>query len=136
MEIKVWTEGSLEVKATDGTHNGVMDEPVDKGGKGAGLSPRQTVLAALGGCTAMTLKLYSARKGWPLEDVAVRVTLEEPERSAEDQTKRFTQHVELIGDLDDAQRERLQQIAGRCPVHRILEGPNAFEEVLVEPAEA
>ena len=83
----------------------------------------------------MTLKLYSARKGWPLEDVSVRVTLDEPERGDEDQTKRFRQHVELFGDLDDDQRERLHQIAGRCPVHRILEGPLAFEEVLVDRAQ-
>lgn len=132
MEVRVRTEGGLKVNATDGTHTGVLDEPVEVGGSGAGLSPQKALLAALGGCTAMTLKLYSARKGWPLEDVAVRVTLEVPERGAEDQTKRFTQHVELVGDLDEAQRERLHQIAGRCPVHRVLEGPNAFEEVLVE----
>jgi len=136
MEIKVSTSGGLRVDATDGTAHVTMDEPVDIGGTGAGLTPKQTLLAALGGCTALTVKLYSARKQWPLEDVAVRVTLDEPERSAEDQTRRFTQHVELIGDLDDAQRERLHQIAGRCPVHRVMEGPLAFEELLVDTIEA
>jgi putative redox protein len=78
-----------------------MDEPVDAGGTGTSLSPQQTLAAALAGCTAMTLKMYSARKGWP---------------------------------LDDAQRERLLQIAGKCPVHRIVAGPNAFAERLVAPA--
>jgi putative redox protein len=132
MDIVVRTEGGLRMDATDGMHRSVMDEPVEMGGTGEGLTPMKTLLAALGGCTAVTLKLYSARKGWPLEDVEVRVHLVNPDRSAADQTKVFTQEVVLTGDLDDAQRERLHQIAGRCPVHRVLEGPIAFEERLVQ----
>ena len=93
MDIVVRTTGALRADASDGVHQGVMDEPVEAGGAGAGLSPTQTLLAALGGCTAVTLKMYSARKGWPLEDVDVRVRLEIPERDAADQTKRFVQEV-------------------------------------------
>jgi putative redox protein len=119
------TDGGLRVDATDGVVAAVMDEPEAVGGTGAGPTPMQMMLAALGGCTAITLKLYSARKSWPLADVDVRVTLEEGEKGA---PNRWTQHVTLRGDLDDEQRERLLQIAGRCPVHRILEGGNVFEE--------
>jgi putative redox protein len=128
MTIWVRTDGGLRTEATDGNLTSVMDEPVEAGGTGEGMSPVRALLAALGGCTAITLKLYSARKDWPLEDVAVRVELDEPDGGA----KRIRQYVELKGDLDDAQRERLRQIAGRCPVHRMLEGPVAFEEHLAD----
>lgn len=134
MEILVRTEGGLRAQATDGVTTSIMDEPAANGGTGTALGPSQTLLAALGGCTAMTLKLYAARKGWPLEDVRVRVSLAAPERTAPDQTKRLTQRVELLGPLDGEQRQRLHEIAGRCPVHRLLEGPLAFEELLVDEA--
>ncbi len=133
LDITVRTNGSLRVEATDGVATTVLDEPVAAGGGGEGLTPQQTVLAALGGCTAMTLKLYSARKGFPLRDVRVRVTLEP---GAQGEANQFTQHVTLEGDLDEAQRTRLMQIAGRCPVHRLLEGSNEFTEVAAEPAGA
>lgn len=130
------TNGGLRVEATDGTHHGVMDEPVDKGGQGEGLSPQQMLAASLGGCTAMTLVMYSKRKSWPLEDVKVTVEIEPAPRGEPDTPNRFVQRVELIGDLDDAQRERLHGISGKCPVHKLLEGPNAFEEHLVETTTA
>ncbi len=123
------TDGALRVESTDGTVTTVMDEPVSVGGTGAGPTPVQMLLAALGGCTAITVKMYSARKSWPLEDVEVRVTLEDGDKG---EPNRWVQHVTLKGDLDDEQRERLLQIAGRCPVHRILEGGNVFEEVAAE----
>ena len=134
IEVVTSTDGSFRVAATDGTHHGVMDEPVEKGGGGAGLSPQQAFAAALGGCTAITLKMYSARKEWPLEDVKITVTIEPADRGDPESTNRFVQTVELIGDLDDEQRERLRVIAGKCPVHKYLEGPNTFEERLVERA--
>jgi putative redox protein len=124
-EITLRTDGGLRVDATDGVVRTVLDEPEAAGGTGAGPGPVQMLLAALGGCTAITLKLYSARKGWPLQDVDVRVTLEDGEKGA---PNRWTQYVTLHGDLDAEQRERLMQIAGRCPVHRLLEGGNVFEE--------
>lgn len=130
MEIKLHTSGALRVQATDGTQVLAMDEPTAQGGGGTALTPRQTLLAALGGCTAMTLKMYSARKQWPLTDVRVTVRLEEGKAGA---PHRFEQEVELIGALDDEQRTRLREIAGRCPVHRILEGPVAFTELLATP---
>ena len=136
MEITARTDGGLRVEAAAGATQAAMDEPVEQGGGGTAPTPVQTLLAALGGCTAMTLKLYSARKQWPLEDVTVRVHMQPPPKDAADSVRRFTQEVVLKGALDQAQRERLQQIAGRCPVHRILEGPNAFEERLVEALDA
>lgn len=136
MKIDATTSGSLRVDVTDGVATGVMDEPVELGGNGDGLTPKQMLVASLGACTALTLKLYSARKEWPLEDVKVSVDFEEAPRTEKDAPHRFVQTVELIGDLDEAQRERLLLIAGKCPVHRILEGPAVFEEHLVETTDA
>lgn len=135
ISITASTAGSLRVEATDGVNSAVMDEAVD-GAVTTALSPKQMLASALAGCTAMTLKMYSARKDWPLDDVRVTVEIEPAPRAEKDAPNRIVQRVELIGDLDDAQRERLRVIAGKCPVHKILEGPNLIEEHLVEPATA
>lgn len=135
ISITASTAGSLRVEATDGVNTAVMDESVD-GAAVEALSPKQMLAASLAGCTAMTLKMYSARKDWPLEDVKVTVEIEPAPRTEKGAPNTIVQRVELIGDLDDAQRERLRVIAGKCPVHKILEGPNVFEEHLVEPAAA
>lgn len=133
-EITASTQGGMRVEASDGVRTMTMDEPADQGGSDAGLSPTKTLAAALGGCTALTLKLYSARKSWPLEDVKVRVQIEPADRADPESANRVTQTVELIGPLDEAQRERLLLIAGKCPVHKLLEGPSMFEERLLESA--
>ena len=136
IEVSARFTGPMRVEATNGRQVTVMDEPEDKGGQDGALTPDETLMAALAGCTAITLRMYSERKGWPLEDVHVRATLERPERGSKDPTQRITQHVELVGPLDDDQRARLLQIAGRCPVHRTLEAPLAFEERLVTSVDA
>ena len=125
-EMRARTTGGMRVEATDGVVTTHMDEPPELGGEGTAPTPMQLLVAALGGCTAVTLKMYCARKAWPLEDVDVRVTLETGKPG---EPGRWTQHVTLKGDLDEKQRERLMQIAGKCPVHRVLEGENVFEEV-------
>ena len=130
-DIVATTNGGYRVEARAGGHVTVMDEPVDIGGTGTASTPMEAMLASLAGCTAITLKMYSGRKSWPLEDVEVRVHLEP---ATKDDAALITQTVTLIGDLDDTQRARLQQIAGRCPVHRIMEGPVAFKERLTEAA--
>ncbi len=103
------------------------DEPIDKGGSNLGPNPYDLLLASLGACTSMTLKLYAGRKQWPLE--AVRVTLRHGRIHAEDcsdcegkagMIDVIDKGLELEGDLDDEQRERLLEISARCPVHRTL----------------
>lgn len=105
----------------------VADEPVEVGGTGAGPTPYDLLLAALGACTGMTLRMYASRKGWPLEEVTV--DLREPRDHAADcercnepdaHIKRVHREVTLHGPLDDEQRARLMQIADRCPVQKAL----------------
>jgi putative redox protein len=118
--------GTYTQQILAGQHRLVADEPRPIGDD-AGPTPYDLLLAALGACTSMTLRMYADRKGWPLEEV--RVTLRHSRIHAEDcahceTTKGWIDHidrdVELTGDLDDDQRQRLRQIADRCPVHQTL----------------
>jgi uncharacterized OsmC-like protein len=115
----------------------VADEPVEFGGGNEGPSPYGYLLAALGPCTGMTLRLYARSKGWPLEDVVVRLSYQkvhaEDCRDSVDKDRQidsFERELELHGELDEAQRHRLLEIAGRCPVHRTLTGEVRIETVL------
>jgi putative redox protein len=118
--------GTYTQQITAGDHRLVADEPKPIGDD-AGPTPYGLLLAALGACTSMTVRMYADRKGWPLE--RVRVTLRHSRIHAQDcadceTTKGWIDHIdrdlEIAGDLDDTQRQRLLYIAGRCPVHQTL----------------
>lgn len=132
--VVVYTEGTLctEVKANG--HALVADEPTASGGTDAGPTPYDYLLTALGSCTAITVRMYANRKEWPLESVTVRV--EHGRIHAKDcrecETKsgridRIGLELDLEGPLNAGQRERLREIAAKCPVKRTL-----GSEVLVE----
>lgn len=118
--------GTYTQQITAGHHQLVADEPTPIGDD-AGPTPYDLLLAALGACTSMTLRMYADRKGWPLE--RVRVTLRHSRIHAKDcadcETSvgfvdQIDRDIELTGDLDDAQLQRLLQMADRCPVHQTL----------------
>lgn len=115
----------------------VADEPISYGGTDEGPSPYDYLLAALGACTGMTVRMYARRKGWPLTDVVVRLSHQkvhaEDCRDCDEQDRRidhFVRELELRGELDEEQRQRLLQIAEHCPVHRTLTGEVRIETTL------
>ena len=110
-----------------GSHLLQADEPRDSGGNDVGPNPYELLLSALGACTGMTLCMYAERKQWPLRGVQVR--LAHSNIHAEDcvvcDTKqgaldKIEAEISLIGDLSEDQRQRLMEIADRCPIHRTL----------------
>lgn len=116
-----------EVRYGDG-QTLLIDEPTSVGGEGLGPDPYTLVLAALGGCTSMTVMLYARRKGWTVERVTVRLRAQrihakdclECVLSTEGFVHRIERSVSFEGDLSDEQRARLQEIANKCPVHKML----------------
>ncbi|MCH7888655.1 MAG: alpha/beta fold hydrolase [Proteobacteria bacterium] len=117
-----------------GPHRLAADEPASVGGADTGPTPYGLLLAALGACTTMTLRLYAERKKLPLEKVSVRLRHEkihardcENCETQEGKIDRIEREIVLEGPLDGAQRQRLLEIAEKCPVHRTL-----HSEVLIE----
>ena len=110
--------GRFQVEAKTAAASFLIDEPAEVGGLGSGPGPYDLLGAALGACTAMTVRLYAERKGWPLERVQVSVLHHRATLQARD---RFDRTIELQGALDAEQRDKLMQIAQRCPVHLTLE---------------
>jgi putative redox protein len=109
-----------------GPHHLQSDEPPDWSNDG-GPNPYELLLAALGACTSMTVRMYANRKQWPLQ--GVRVLLAHSRIHAEDcaecdihegMVDQIDAEISLIGDLSETQRQRLMEIAERCPVHRTL----------------
>jgi putative redox protein len=99
----------------------LADEPEVLQGRNSGPSATDIVLMALGACTAMTLRMYAARKTWVIDRIAVRLCYGVTETGAPDR-KTIERVIELDGPLDAAQRARLMEIAEKCPVHQILTG--------------
>lgn len=125
-DVHVVSDGSkLGQDITIGEFRLRADEPVDKTGADTGPEPHEFMLAALGACTSMTLRLYAERKGWPLKGVHVRLT-----GGPAEGRYNIIRHITMDGELDTEQRARLLDIATKCPVHRTLTG-----EVLIETKE-
>ena len=120
-------DGTLQHAVEIRDHTLTTDEPEDEGGTDTGPSPQELLAASLASCTAITMEMYAQRKGWDLGDVSVDVDYEPAQRGS---PTRFKMVVNLPKELPEEQRERLMQIACKCPVHRVLEGEVMFEETV------
>jgi putative redox protein len=116
-------------------HNITVDELPERAGEDEGPSPQELLAASLATCTAITMEMYAKRKGWDIGQVEVGVDYTPAERGC---PTKFTLDLRLPKDITPEQRERLQVIAAKCPIHRTLEGEVMFEDKvsLIEPGEA
>lgn len=116
-------------------HHLLADEPTSVGGQNLGPTPYDLLMASLGTCTAMTLKMYADRKGWDLGEINVYLNHEKVhqldsegvENSAEGKISKFTRYLEIKGDVTEEMKEKLLEIADKCPVHKTLHEPITVE---------
>jgi uncharacterized OsmC-like protein len=131
--------GGFRTDIAAGPHRLVADEPLEVGGTGEGPTPYDLLAAALGACTVMTLQFYAKREGLPLEgaDVTVSHDRQHARDCADCITQagyihRFRVEIALHGPLSPEQRQKLLQVAGRCPVAKTLQSEIKIDEALVE----
>ncbi len=103
-------------------HTLIADEPENLGGKNEGIDPESLLLASLGSCTTITLRMYADRKKWPLESVKIELNMEVVQ-SDNQQTTFIKKHMHFEGPLTDDQKTRLVHIADLCPLHKMLNNP-------------
>jgi putative redox protein len=113
-----WAGGPFAQDVQVASHQLRADEETAKGGEDTGIAPHELLLAALGTCTSMTLKVYAERKGWVVRDVQVKLTGETTATGLA-----IARHITIDGDLDAEQRQRMLEIADKCPVHKSLSNP-------------
>ena len=124
-------QGRYQQEVRVGQHRLLADEPLSVGGGDAGPAPFDFLMAGLGACTSMTLRMYAERKELPLTGIKVTLSHEkiEVDGKLRDRIKR---EIALEGELSDSQRQRLLEIAGKCPVHRALSQSLLLECALIE----
>ena len=112
--------GCYQQTVSNGRHTLIADEPQAMGGDDAGPAPFDFLLAALGSCTSITLRMYAQRKQLPLTHVSVALSHEKIDVDGQ-RIDRIERHITLTGDLSDEQRARLLEIANKCPMYRTLQ---------------
>ena len=132
MEVLASASGMLtgpdyQVRMESGKHRFLADEPEQFQGLDTGPDPYSLVLSGLVSCTAITLKMYAVRKGWPLENAEVECRLIKAEAASAPEIIRT---ISLKGELSEEQKQRLLQIASACPVHKMLSLGNAVHSSL------
>ena len=117
-----------DVKMRD--HHVLSDEPESYGSADLGATPYELLCAALGSCTSITLRMYSDRKKWAVTHIGVDVHHKKVTQTDGASKDVFTRSLTIEGDIDAAARERMLQIANKCPVHKTLEASSEIETVL------
>lgn len=119
-------DGPLQQKLLIGDFQFVSDARIDQGGTETGPNPHEYLAAALAACTSMTLKMYASRKAIQLENAIVNVDIQ---RSNDIEI--FTRDIQLLGNLSPEEKERLIEIANKCPIHKALTGEIQIKTQLV-----
>ncbi|MEE3999278.1 OsmC family protein [Tenacibaculum sp. FZY0031] len=107
-------------------HFAVIDEPIDKGGDDNGPTPVEYLLTAIGGCVSITLRMYAERKGWDLGKVTVNVSQKE-QLTSEGIKKTLVEEISFEKEVTDEQRTKLLEIAGKCPVAKMVKGETEID---------
>ena len=115
-------QGRYQQGVQAGPHTLIADEPASMGGADADPAPYDYLLTALGACTSMTLRMYAEVKNLPLTRVSVTLSHEKVEIDGKGKIDRISRRIILEGDLTPEQRNRMLEIANRCPIHRTLSG--------------
>ncbi len=133
-------EGRFTQNITAGAHHLRADEPASVGGNDSGFTPYDLLLAGLGACTSMTLRMYAEQKKWPLQRVTVKLRHEKihAQDCSECETRdgkidRIEREIDIAGDLNTEQRARLMEIADKCPVHRTLHAEVSVKTRMLTP---
>ncbi len=119
-------EGPLQQKLTTGDLHFLSDAYMSNGGNGTGPTPHEYLAAALAACTSMTLKMYAGRKSIQLDNAIVTVDIERV-----GDIESFTRDVQLLGNLSNDEKERLLEIANKCPIHKALAGKIEIKTQLI-----
>jgi len=106
----------------------IADEPQDMGGKNLGFSPAELLASSLASCTLITLRMYINRKGWEVSEINIKVDFE---RDVEQNVSSFIRKIEVTGEIDETQRQKLHIIADKCPIHKILTHTNKIQTTLI-----
>jgi putative redox protein len=112
--------GKFTQRVEIGDHILTADEPVEVGGNDSGPSPIEFMLASLGSCTSMTLRAYASFKKWPLGPIRVEVGYQRVRGETGASHDRFDRIIHVDGPLTDDERAKLIEIAGKCPMHKLL----------------
>ena len=106
----------------------IADEPVAVGGKNLGFSPSELLASALASCTLITLRMYINRKQWNVSEINIKVDFE---KDADKKLSLLTRKIEIIGEIDEAQKHRLTTIANGCPIHKTLTNTIQIQTTLI-----
>ncbi|MFD0941480.1 OsmC family protein [Pedobacter boryungensis] len=114
-------KSNYRTKIYSGGHFIYADEPESLGGTDEGMSPGALLLASLGSCTAITIRMYADRKEIALDSVKIELAICKEDQITKETT--ISRKIEFIGNLTSEQLERLEQIADKCPIHKLLSNP-------------
>jgi len=117
----VLTNRNYLAEAKMRNHFAVLDEPVDRGGDNNGPTPVEYLLTAIGGCVSMTLRMYAERKKWDVGEVTVNV-IQKEELTSEGIKKSLIEEISFEKEITEAQKTKLLEIAGKCPVAKMVKG--------------